>query len=52
MKKLILLIALFLMAVQIYSLNANERKKSDEVIVTTTFEAGPDLNGPALKHAR
>ena len=45
MKKIVVFAALLLVvAAQIHSLYANEIKKSDEVIVTTTFEAGPDLH--------
>ena len=44
MKKLAIFAVLVLLATQIHSLYANEIKKSDEVIVTTTFEAGPDLH--------
>ena len=44
MKKLAIFVALLLVATQIHLLYANETKKSDEVIVTTTFEAGPDLH--------
>ena len=43
MKKLAVLTLLLLAALEIHSLYANEIKKSDEVIVTTTLEAGPDL---------
>ena len=44
MKKMLLLITLSLLAVQVYSLNANASKRSDEVVVVTTLEPGPDLN--------
>lgn len=49
MKKLIMLISLLLLALHVYSLNATESKKSDDVIVTTTFVAGPDLNVKSSK---
>ena len=42
MKEMLLIISLVLLAFKIYSLNAIENKKSDEVIVTTAFLAGPD----------
>ena len=49
MKKLLLLVSLLLLAFQVYSLNADESKKSDDVVVTTTLEPGPDLSAFHLK---
>jgi hypothetical protein len=52
MKKMLLLIALFFLAIQVYSLNADDSRKSDDIVVTTTMEAGPDVNSIQLKRIR
>ena len=52
MKKMILLVALFLLALQVYSLNAGESKKNEDIIVTTTLESGPDISALQLRKIR
>ena len=52
MKRMLVLVSLLLLAFQVYSLNADESKKPDGVIVTTTLESGPDLNALQLKKVR